>query len=89
MGNKKIITIFDEKKERHEVEVLSSFKLNESGKSYVIYTKNEVDNNGNVTIYSYEFDKENNQFITISDDMDWTRIKEIIRDMSKISKGAK
>lgn len=87
MGNKKIMTIFDEKKERHEVEVLSSFKLTESGKSYVIYTKNEVDTNGNITIYAYEYDKMKNELISIADDMEWGRIKEIIRDMSKANKG--
>lgn len=87
MGNKKIITIFDDKKERHDVEVLSSFKLNDSGKYYVIYTKNEVDTNGNVTIYAYEYDKLKHEFITIEDDMEWNRIKEIIREMAKASKG--
>lgn len=87
MGNKKIMTIFDEKKERHDVEVLSSFKLNENDKSYVIYTKNEVDTNGNITIYAYEYNKMKNELIAIADDMEWGKIKEIIREMSKANKG--
>lgn len=85
MGNKKIIAIIDEKKERQEVEVLCSFKLNENNKNYVIFTKNEIDENGNVTIYAYELIKEKNELAPISEDIEWTKLKEIIRNMSKSS----
>ena len=33
---------------REVVEVLLSFKFNDNNNEYVIYTKNEVDENGNV-----------------------------------------
>ena len=34
-----------------EVEFLLSFKFTDNNKEYMIYTKNESDDNGNVTIY--------------------------------------
>ena len=50
MNDKKnimVTTLPDGTKE--EVEVLLAFKFNDNNKEYVIYTKNEVDDNGNVT----------------------------------------
>ena len=49
MNNKISTTLPDGTKE--EVEVLLAFKFNDNNKEYVIYTKNEIDDNGNVTIY--------------------------------------
>ena len=47
--NMMVTTLPDGTKE--EVEVLLAFKFNDNNSEYVIYTKNEVDDNGNVTIY--------------------------------------
>ena len=49
MNDKKdimVTTLPDGTKE--EVEVLLAFKFNDNSKEYVVYTKNEVDDNGNV-----------------------------------------
>lgn len=70
---------------REVVEVLLSFKFNDNNKEYVIYTKNEVDENGNVTIYVSNVVR-NGQDVTlttIADDSEWSRIKDVLRELSK------
>ena len=68
-----------------EVEVLLAFKFNDNNKEYVIYTKNEVDDNGNVTIYISNVVKngDNVSLTTVADDNEWTRIKNVLRELSK------
>ena len=78
-----ITTLPDGTKE--EVEVLLAFKFNDNNKEYVIYTKNEVDDNGNVTIYISNVTRigDNITLSTVSDDNEWTRIKNVLRELSK------
>ena len=68
-----------------EVEVLLAFKFNDNNKEYVIYTKNEVDDNGNVTIYISNVTRigDSVTLSTVSDDNEWTRIKNVLRELSK------
>ena len=47
MDDKKMITITLENGTTEDVEVLLSFKFNATNKEYLIYTKNETDDNGN------------------------------------------
>ena len=70
---------------KEEVEVLLAFKFNDNNKEYVIYTKNEVDDNGNVTIYisNVTRDGDNVTLSTVTDDNEWTRIKNVLRELSK------
>ena len=70
---------------KEEVEVLLAFKFNDNNKEYVIYTKNEVDDNGNVTIYISNVERVGNNVTlsTVSDDNEWTRIKNVLRELSK------
>ena len=86
MSDKKdimVTTLPDGSKE--EVEVLLAFKFNDNNKEYVIYTKNEVDENGNVTIYISNVVRDGNTatLLTVSDDNEWTRIKNVLRELSK------
>ena len=87
MNNKKnimVTTMQDGSKE--EVEVLLAFKFNDNNKEYVIYTKNEVDENGNVTIYISNVTRngDNVNLTTVADDNEWTRIKNVLRELSKV-----
>lgn len=78
-----ITTMPDGSKE--QVEVLLAFKFNDNNKEYVIYTKNEVDENGNVTIYISNVLRQgdNVTLATVADDNEWTRIKNVLRELSK------
>ncbi len=86
MNDKKnvMITVLPDGTEE-EVEVLLAFEFKDNNKEYVIYTKNEVDDNGNVTIYISNVTRVGDSITlsTVSDDNEWTRIKNVIRELSK------
>ena len=48
---KKVMSIILEDGTVDQVEILLSFEFNDNKKEYVVYTKNETDENGNITIY--------------------------------------
>ena len=54
---------------------------------YIIYTKNEKDKDGNTIIYAGKVvKKENTQFLeNIEEGKEWTKLKNIMRAMSKHS----
>ena len=81
--NMMVTTLPDGTKE--EVEVLLAFRFDDNNKEYVIYTKNEVDDNGNVTIYISNVTRvgDNITLSTVADDNEWTRIKNVLRELSK------
>ena len=70
---------------REEVEVLLTFKFNDNNNEYIIYTKNEIDEDGNVTIYISKVDRTSGSPVlnTVSDNDEWTRIKSVLRELSK------
>ena len=85
MNNKNIMVTTLPNGSKEEVEVLLAFKFNDNNKEYVIYTKNEVDENGNVTIYVSNVTRngDNVTLSTVADDNEWTRIKNVLRELSK------
>lgn len=85
MEDKKILTINKLDGTTEEVEEVISFEFNDTKKRYVVYTKNEVDQNGNVTIYVTEVvkDAQGTRFLGVSTDEEWTRIKEVLRKLAK------
>jgi uncharacterized protein YrzB (UPF0473 family) len=62
-----------------------SFEFNDNKKEYIIYTKNETDENGNVTIYISSVSRGEKGTILggIEDENEWARIKEVLRELSK------
>ena len=81
----RVMTILKEDGSREEVNVVLAFEFKDTGKEYVIYTKNEVDDNGNVTIYISNVTRigDNITLSTVADDNEWTRIKNVLRELSK------
>ena len=49
MDDKRIMSIILEDGSIDEVEVLLSFKFTDTNTEYMVYTKNESDDNGNIT----------------------------------------
>ena len=54
-------------------------------KRYVVYTKNEIDENGNVTIYVSEMvtDKDGVRLTGVETDEEWSKIKDVLRELAK------
>lgn len=67
-----------------EVEEVISLQFNDTKKQYVVYTKNETDDAGNVTIYVTEMlqDANGTKFLGVSSDLEWDRIKEALRKLA-------
>lgn len=85
MEDKKTMTIIAEDGSIDEVEVLLGFRFNDTQKEYIIYTKNEMDENGNVTIYVSSVIKVDGKekLGSVESDEDWARIKDVLRELSK------
>ena len=85
MDTKKIMKIYLDNGTVEEVEVLLTFELLDIKKQYVAYTKNEVDENGNVTIYISTVNKEgeNVRITNIATDEEWSKIKDVLRELAK------
>lgn len=83
---KKIMSIVLEDGSIDEVEVLISFKFTDTAKEYVIYTKNETDDKGNITIYVASVDRkdeEDPRLGSVDNEEDWIRIKNVLKELSK------
>jgi len=69
-----------------EVEFLISFKFTDNEKEYMVYTKNETDENGNVTIYVASVNREQGdepKLGAVESDEEWARIKNVLKELSK------
>lgn len=85
MEDKKIMSIVAADGSIDEVEVILAFEFKDTKKEYVIYTKNEKDENGNVTIYVSSVDRSSGEphLGSISEEEEWNRIKDLLRELSK------
>ncbi|MDD6223849.1 MAG: DUF1292 domain-containing protein [bacterium] len=82
---KKSLSIILEDGSIDNVELLFAFEFNDTKREYAVYTRNETDDNGNITIYvsSVIREGENVKLGGISTDEEWTRIKDVLRELSK------
>ena len=82
--NKKIMSIVQEDGSIDEVEVVIAFEFKDTKKEYVVYTKNEKDANGNVTVYVSRIERngETPQLYGV-DKEEWNRVKDVLRKLSQ------
>lgn len=82
---KELITIISEEGKEEQVEVVVAFKFKDTNQEYIVYTKNEKDSNGNVTVYVSRIVEENgiSKLDGIDDDDEWNRIKAVLRELAK------
>ena len=81
----KVMTILKEDGSREEVNVVLAFEFKDTGKEYVIYTKNEKDENDNVTVYVSNVDRSSGEakLLGVDDEEEWNRVKDVLRELSK------
>jgi len=84
MENNKLVFIEDN--EEKEYRVLLNIE-NVNGKNYVVYTNDEITENGEITTYAatYEENEEtgNIKLSSIKDDKEWEFVKDIINSIDK------
>ena len=83
--DRKVLSIIKEDGTTEEVELLICFEFNDTKKEYVVYTRNEKDENGNITIYVSNIDRscEVPKMGAVESDEEWSRIKDVLRELSK------
>ncbi len=79
------MSIVSEDGSTEEVEVIIAFEFKDTKKEYVVYTKNERDENGNITVYVSNVDREsgNPKLLGVESENEWNRIKDVLRELSK------
>ena len=87
MGTNKIVTLIDGYKEVDNVEVICAFEVPKLFGKYIIYTKNEKDNEGNTIIYSGKISvRDDKQYIeNIMEGDEWEELKLIMKSISRYS----
>ena len=71
-----------------ECEVLFTFESDETGKNYMVYTDNTVDEEGNTKVYAsiYNPDEEDQTLQPIETDKEWTLIETILNELQEEAK---
>lgn len=84
-NEKKIMSIVANDGSIEEVEVILAFEFKDTKKEYVVYTKNEKDENENITVYVSNIDHSTGEpkLLGVSDEAEWNRIKDVLRELSK------
>ena len=84
-NEREMMSIIAEDGTMEEVEVILAFEFKDTKKEYVIYTKNERDENENITIYVSNVDRssEEPKLVGIDDEEEWNRVKDVLRELSK------
>ena len=82
---KKIMSIVSNDGSIEEVEVILAFEFKDTNKEYVVYTKNEKDENGNITVYVTNIDRseEEPKLLGVENETEWNKIKDVLRELSK------
>ncbi len=88
MEDKKKMSIVSEDGKIEEVEVVIAFEFKDTNKEYVVYTKNEKDENGNITVYVSRVERESGKpkLCGVESESEWSRIKDVLRELSKDEK---
>ena len=76
-------TVLDENGRKTKYEALFTFDSEETGKSYIVYTDNSVDEDGNVqvfaSVYAPNFDEQ--QLMPIETKKEWKIIEIILEEL--------
>ena len=86
MKEKKMLTITKLDGSVETVEEVISFEFSDTLKRYVVYTKNETDANGNITVYVNEMITDADgitKFVGVESEEEWSKIKDVLRELAK------
>ncbi len=82
---KKVMSIVANDGSIEDVEVILAFEFKDTDKEYVVYTKNEKDENENITVYVSNIDHSGKEpkLLGVESEEEWNRIKDVLRELSK------
>ena len=84
-NEKKVMSIVSNDGAIENVEVILAFEFKDTNKEYVVYTKNEKDENGNITVYVSNIDRsgEEPKLLGVENENEGNKIKDVLRELSK------
>ena len=85
MNDKNSFTIFNDEGKEIKCDVLFTFDSEETGKSYVVYTDNTLDENKNIKAYAaiYDPNEEDKNLIPIESEKEWKIIETILESIQE------
>ena len=88
MKEKNIFTVLDKEGNEVTCEVLFTFDSEETKKSYMVYTDNTTDEDGNVKVYASIFDPnaKKTELIPIETDREWKILETILETIQEENK---
>ena len=84
-NEKQMMSIVAQDGSIEEVEVIIAFKFKDTEKEYVIYTRNEKDDKGLITVYVSNVDRSSGEtkLYGVDDEAEWNKIKDVLRELAK------
>lgn len=85
MEEKNTFKVKNEKGEEVTCEVLFTFDSEETKKSYIVYTDNTTDKDGNVRVYAsiYKPDSETQELLPIESEREWKIVETILESIQE------
>ena len=83
MNEEMSFTVVDENGKKAVCDVLFTFDSEETGKSYIVYTDNSVNEDGNTQVFAsiYNPDSEEQRLIPIETEKEWKIIEIILEEL--------
>ena len=80
-----VFEIVNDKGEKLQCEVLFTFDSDETNKSYIVYTDNTFDEDGNQKVYANTYDPEgkNSELKPITEEKEWQIIENILSSLQE------
>lgn len=77
--------VTDDQGKELDCEVLFTFESDETGKNYIVYTDNTIDDQGNTKVYAsiYTPDQENLNLEPITTEKEWKIIETILNELQE------
>lgn len=82
-------TVVNDEGKEVECEVLFTFKSEETGKNYIVYTDNTLDEEGNTKVFAsiYDPDLDESKLLPIETEKEWKIIEVILEELQAESPG--
>ena len=88
MDDNKTFTVVNKEGKEITCEALFTFESDETKKSYIVYTDNTKDKDGNIKVYAsiYDPNDENNELMPIETEREWKIVETILDSIQEENK---
>lgn len=85
MEDKSTFTVLNDEGKEITCEILFTFDSDETKKSYIVYTDNTTDEDGNVKVYAsvYKPESENTELLPIETEREWKIVETILESIQE------